>query len=431
MEYIEIVSNLLVCLFEAYIYFSFFLGIFQFRSAKRSQHVIAMLIFVLSVCTVNCMNNTLLNICIVPLLYFGVNCLLFKGETRKRVLYVFLFYLILIGIELVFEIIVSVVCVDQHLAIAENPYNWIFIIMIEKTVTLIVFRLIKQSLDGADHYIDRRLYKWIYVLPVASITLFIGFVYSDIDMGVLSVQKIVLSLGCFLLLFSNALVFYLFERMSKFMYQASRAEINETESKHYERLEEVNREHRHLIHDLQHYFRAISSLSLQGKNSEINDVLKEIQCTVTDIQSKVYSHYPVLNAILCEKESQARELKIRYTAKVEPVVDMSFLSKTDLITILSNLLGNAIEAAAECDGNGYVDTRIESSREQFCNIVISNSVKAMPVKREGRFVTKKADKSKHGIGLRNVEEIVLKNNGVMDIRADNRIFEVAIAFKVR
>ena len=279
MDYVGIISKLLICIFEAYIFYNFFKNIFEYRSSKKSLHILVLALMVITMWSVNCMNNSLLNVCTVPLLFFSCNCLIYKTSLKSRVIYVIVFFLVMIGMELLFEIIFSVICGVQHVEIMNNPYNWTFIIMTEKMVSLVVLKAIKYFLNQTGNYMDKKLYRWVYVLPVTSIIILIGFFYSDIYLGIISIPKVILLLGCFLLLFSNALVFYIFERASLLMYQTSQLEIHDMESKHYERIEEVNQEHRKFIHDLQHYLRTISSLSQQGNTDEINEVPESVKLT--------------------------------------------------------------------------------------------------------------------------------------------------------
>lgn len=111
MDYVGIISKLLICIFEAYIYYDFLKGVFEYRSTRQIMRISALIIMIVSIWTVNCMNSSLMNVCLVPICFFMGNCLLYKGHMKERLIYVIVFFLVLIGIELLFEISFSVVCV--------------------------------------------------------------------------------------------------------------------------------------------------------------------------------------------------------------------------------------------------------------------------------------------------------------------------------
>lgn len=179
MDYVGIISKLLICIFEAYIYYDFFKNIFEYRSSKKIVHIGLLALMAIAIWLVNCQDNSLLNVCMVPVLFFVFNCFLYKESIRNRILYVIVFFVVMMGIELIFEIIFSVACGLQHIEVMENPYNWTLIVMVEKTISLIVFRIIKYINNKIGNYIDRKLYRWVYILPITSLIIFVGFIYSD------------------------------------------------------------------------------------------------------------------------------------------------------------------------------------------------------------------------------------------------------------
>lgn len=52
----------------------------------------------------------------------------------------------------------------------------------------------------------------------------------------------------------------------------------------------------------------------------------------------------------------------------------------------------------------------------------------MPAMKKGRPVSVKQDKRKHGYGLKSVERVVYKYNGVITFQIEQNIFEVVISF---
>lgn len=131
----------------------------------------------------------------------------------------------------------------------------------------------------------------------------------------------------------------------------------------------------------------------------------------------------ILDGILNYKiqEAATREIWIKAEVKVPTELELSVY---DMNIILTNLLDNSIEAV-----KGTVDKRIQihimysKSRLQ---IKIRNPFEGRRVKEKGDYITTKADKTKHGYGLKNVGKIVKKYDGIFDIREEDGEFIVDI-----
>ena len=71
---------------------------------------------------------------------------------------------------------------------------------------------------------------------------------------------------------------------------------------------------------------------------------------------------PVLNSILCERKFVAESKGILYKIKLGNNLRTDFIEDLDLISIVGNLLDNAIEAAEKTEKDKYV----------ICNMYMGN-----------------------------------------------------------
>ena len=96
----------------------------------------------------------------------------------------------------------------------------------------------------------------------------------------------------------------------------------------------------------------------------------------------------------------------------------------DVTTILGNLLDNSIEATA-----GQEESWIKANifyRSGRLNLLITNTFSNDLVRNGDWYRTSKADLDKHGFGLKNVQEVVERYEGIMETNAENGIFSVKI-----
>ena len=94
--------------------------------------------------------------------------------------------------------------------------------------------------------------------------------------------------------------------------------------------------------------------------------------------------------------------------------------------LLGNLFDNAIEGCAGVEPGGrkiFFDILFEQNQ---LFIGIKNTTDKQPKFKNGLPITDKADTSNHGIGLKNITEVVQKYNGIMRASCENGIYETDI-----
>ena len=77
---------------------------------------------------------------------------------------------------------------------------------------------------------------------------------------------------------------------------------------------------------------------------------------------KYQSSSEILDIILMDKEKESEKNQIQFDFKME-IVDLSFISDMDIITIFGNLFDNAIEANENDEKNKYISTIIYQINE--------------------------------------------------------------------
>ena len=132
---------------------------------------------------------------------------------------------------------------------------------------------------------------------------------------------------------------------------------------------------------------------------------------------------PVLLALLLGKAAQASERGIRFEIELPDRLEATSVPARDLITIVGNLIDNALDAAASTPAP-RVDVAVEASADQL-RIGVSDSGSG-PAADERVFelgvTTKRA--TGHGIGLALVRQTVTRLGG--RIRVDGSEFEVTL-----
>jgi len=91
-------------------------------------------------------------------------------------------------------------------------------------------------------------------------------------------------------------------------------------------------------------------------------------------------------------------------------------------------MDNAIEACEKISGGErWIRLRIEKEKYMLF-MEISNSIEESPRMKNGRPVTTKTGRGKHGYGLRSVERIVSEHNGTAVYHVEEKSFSVSMTF---
>ena len=89
------------------------------------------------------------------------------------------------------------------------------------------------------------------------------------------------------------------------------------------------------------------------------------------------------------KKSEALNKKVEYNVYVEMGFEKPDVEDIDLISIISNLIDNAIEAASKCD-DGNVNIKLYKANDgRFTTIQVTNNYIEKPLEKDGEFISKK------------------------------------------
>jgi len=164
-------------------------------------------------------------------------------------------------------------------------------------------------------------------------------------------------------------------------------------------------------HDLRHHLGALEALLRQGQAAEAADYIDRLGGQVDQLEQERWCANPTLNAVLCASIGTARQAGCEIDADIRLPAELPF-NELDLCVILSNALENAVHAceviptprrkicveAALTDGR-----RLTVSVQNPWDEPVSFDDDGFPIvpPREG-----------HGIGLRSVEAVTRKYNGI-------------------
>ena len=177
---------------------------------------------------------------------------------------------------------------------------------------------------------------------------------------------------------------------------------------------------------------AVALLEL-GRSAEAIEILTETsrqsQSLVDQVTARRHGD-PAVGALLLGKASQAKERGIDWRVRIEPDTPRSPLSAVDSVSVLGNLVDNALDAAAEAEDR-WVSVTLSPSGDGGIILEVSDSGPGVAPELTERifasgFSTKPAGADGRGVGLTLVRAVIDDVGGTVELAAHPTTFRVVL-----
>ncbi len=210
------------------------------------------------------------------------------------------------------------------------------------------------------------------------------------------------------------------------LYQDNMLRVAEKQEQYYHQLEERQKikqeELAKIRHDLVNH---ISIIDSTGSTEYAKEVLARFD-------ERIKSGDPIVDCLLDEKERICKEKGIHFQEQVTNLSD-SIVSNFDWVSLLANLLDNAIEACEKVSsnkatGDKVIHLDIKRNRD-YILISLDNSkcIDDKPI--QSKFMTTKDKNQSHGYGTKIIGDIVEKYQGRIRYEDEGKQLSVHITMK--
>ena len=209
-------------------------------------------------------------------------------------------------------------------------------------------------------------------------------------------------------------------------------EVDATEKKYYlsqlQLMQQSAEQIKTIRHDMKMHLSAIQGYSAESKTNEISDYVANLLGDITASEVFSSSGNLAFDSIINFKLNKARSenIKLDTTLLIPPTPNIEV---PDIVTILGNLLDNAMEAVANAE-NKLIRLTVKYSKGNLV-IKVDNTFDGV-VKYKNRrdeaekIIATRKNAGDHGHGLKNICRSVEKYNGTVDISYDSSIFSVTV-----
>lgn len=196
--------------------------------------------------------------------------------------------------------------------------------------------------------------------------------------------------------------------------------LRKMEINRYQELLEQYRKQVNVRHDLKNHFICLSALAGNEEWDKLKEYLLKL-CNAGMIgEEDIETGNSVVNAIVNTKKQTARQKNITFDCNVT-ISKPLMIDEYDLCIIWGNILDNAIKAA-------------EVSEERHILVQAGIVKRNLIINVKNTMVSDSRQKAfgmdDWGTGLNNVNKIVQKENGIMDIEIKGAVFDISIMLPV-
>ncbi len=351
--------------------------------------------------------------------------LAFSLTVKKSVLMSLIYTGIYVSSEMIVFFLIQIVG-SNNLSSMTNQSGGFIAELVSQLIVLIVVLILTIVLKKTN--LSRMDYKgWIIftlfpVFTLITITILIYAVENNLlgDMiyGLLFLSSGLLTLNIFQLLLLDNVIERETETRKKEMLIEQATHLNQM----YQSLSDEREKQKARSHDYLNHLQVMLMLARDGKfNDEIRYIEEQIGKETHSIDV-IDTGNTLINAVLNVKYLEAKEKGIVIPFIADNLTNLK-ISDSDLVTILTNLLDNAIEAVQHCDEKRIIFKIIREHETLY--IDSSNRYSGLLPEDYDSFTTK-VDKLNHGYGISNIKKAVAANNGQCFIETDKGVFHVTI-----
>lgn len=255
----------------------------------------------------------------------------------------------------------------------------------------------------------------------------IFFDYSDMPLKSKNFFGILMSLLCTFFIIVLVWLSNSIRMRDMYMHERELADMRMLEQeKRFGIIQNSNEEIRKFKHDVKGHMIVLHNFIVQRDCEGAEEYLNKIGIKLESDGSRSYTGIVVLDAIIdnYRREMVSKNIEFHWDGTCR--LSEGDIDLFDLCTVFENILVNAIEACEKISSNRVVNISVQMINNKICIIEKNTMCGNLVLDKEGKLVTTKADKKNHGLGTKNIRDIVTKHDGMIKFKSEDGWFEIAL-----
>ena len=432
---LEYITDVTVLIIEIVCYFTFFDIFAVKRNRNKIEVILSIIILMLSsrLCVHFLKKYTIIKMLLMVLIIIFAMWFLYEISLVKTLILVFFVQSIVTITDYIVIMILAKIYGDITTLGGASSLIGRFIIILSRLILFAILIVISRISSKKRNNVtaDMSNKEWIQFLifpifTICAVMLMVNSVMKSYHSDIVPVYYII-AIGLIVL---NLVVFHLISEILEHSRKMKEAQILRQQSIGqvglYNSMRENYNIQRQRTHEYKNQIVCMDMLMKKKDYSKLEDYIGNISDGLDAQLDMVDTNNDVVNAILNAKYYEAIKNDVLFVLKINDLSDIK-VSDEDIVTILSNLLDNAIEAAKQCDvGKRTVKIKL-LSEDDVLTIAVSNTYKTEPMLTEDGYIrTTKNNKEEHGWGIRNIVATLEKYDAeyIIDYKNGEFVFSI-------
>ncbi len=253
------------------------------------------------------------------------------------------------------------------------------------------------------------------------------FSYADISLKANNFFCMLMSLLCMFFIIVLVRLSNSIRMRDMYMYERELADLRMLEQeKRFGIIQNSNEEIRKFKHDVKGHMIVLHNYIVQKDWEGAEEYLKKIGVKLETDRTTSYTGIVVLDAIIDNYRREMVSKKIEFHWDGTCQLSEVHIDLFDLCTVFENILVNAIEACEKISSNRVVSISVQMINKKLCIIEKNTMSGNLVLDKEGIPITSKNDKKNHGLGTKNIRDVVKKHDGMIKFTNESGWFEIAL-----
>ena len=350
--------------------------------------------------------NFLINCSVLFLFQFFFGKFLYKQKINISLWVALIFVALVTASEYATVSLLSVITKENLMFFTQDAYSYMLLIICSKSILFLSIKILTSIFSKTQFSKNSSILISLLVSILINSSVFV-LMGSNLQLS--HTFKLLLSVTGFIMLISIIVIcIYQQQATTKDKELEELRIINqerESDNKYYELLEYQNNNLMVYAHDTKKHLSAIKNLT---DNKEISEYIQKLTDGLNEYSKLSSSGNHHLDVIINKYIAECEIKKINFTYDVR-LSNLKSIEMYDLVTILGNILDNAIEAAEKSLLKNIEFTT--DYRNTYDVIVVKNSCDTKPVSKGEVLKTTKDNKRFHGLGIKSVKNVLEKYEG--------------------
>jgi signal transduction histidine kinase len=364
-------------------------------------------------------------------IFFIIAYLFYNGKIHIKMIMAIFIVIFSYLMELIAALVIVAIFGNVLYDIRHNMMLLLLGGIISKILLIFFAEIIIRFRENNASQVSLRSWLLILSIPVFSVVLSVTSVYEPILKDEFSVISV---LACVSIVYINVIVFYLFDSIvfqvnenNQFRFREKQLLIQKNQ---YENVIDGYNQVKRVRHDMVNHLLVLDGYLANQQYHEALEYIHKLNDELDFGKRGIVSSNVAIDALIGNGKLKAAKEGIDFEYEVMIPKKLK-IDEMDICIVLGNLLNNAIEACRRIDDE-RVNKRIMLKmyyKQEYIFLEVENSYDLSTIKKKnGRFVSSKLyrEKDEIGIGMGNMERIVEKYEGVVQIDLPGEMFIVKI-----